>query len=201
MFSYSQYECTVQGLSRINNSPEHVWTGTEIIRQRSESGYTPPPTLLGFRTTWKCREVSKHITQAGWNIKGYWLAWERAPRMPPVLRQAGKLNFPLRTDRLRYLTLVNITWKCVLSKGQVRWLYRPTVSFKFKKQHKSFTSLWCIYTDTLLHVRTGLHNLTSSTLKARIMDTDRRKWLSSLWIRYGMISIQLQVKVSQRNST
>ncbi len=97
--------------------------------------------LDGFRTTWKCREVSKHITLAGWNIKGYWLAWERAARMSPVLRQAGKLNFPFRVNRLRYLTLVNITWQCVLSKGQVRWFNRPTVSFTFK-QHKSFLLLF-----------------------------------------------------------
>lgn len=130
MFLYSQYKCTVQGLSGINNSPGHVWTGTEIIRQQSESGSTPPPRPpSAWNTTWKCREVSKHITQAGWNIKGYWLAWERAPRTSPVLRRAGKLNFPLRVDRLRYLTLLNITWRCVLSKGQVSWLYRPTVSF------------------------------------------------------------------------
>lgn len=132
----------MQGLSRINNSLEHVWTGTEIILQQSESGYIPllfslSFSLSGFRTAWKCREVSKHITQAGWNIKGYWLAWEHASRMSPVLRQAGKLNFPLGVDRLRYLTLVNITWKCVLAKGQVSWFYRPTVSFTFK-QHQSF---------------------------------------------------------------
>ncbi len=31
------------GSSQINNSPEHVWTGTEIILQQSESGFTPPP--------------------------------------------------------------------------------------------------------------------------------------------------------------
>lgn len=39
--------------------------------------------------------------------------------MSPVLRQAGKPNFPFRVDRVRYLTLVNITWKCVVAKGQV----------------------------------------------------------------------------------
>lgn len=41
----------------------------------------------------------------------------RAPQMSPVLRRAGKLNFPLRADRLGYLTLVNITWRCLLAEG------------------------------------------------------------------------------------
>lgn len=170
-----------RGLGRINNSPEHVWTGTEIIPQQSESGYTLPPLHAGFRTSLKCREASKHITQSRWNIKGYWLAWECALEC--------LLCWYKQVNRLRYLTLVNIAWECVLAEGQVSRSFRLTVSITLKQHFFYFylirhdflcvhgvprlSCAWDLYRHTVnqiyTHTYTRLHSAKGYSLVTAIL--------------------------------